>query len=271
MVKKISEKILQGIAGSPHLFFFLDYDGTLTPIVARPGMASLSREQREILLELSRQKNVRVGVISGRTLEDVKKRVGIPGIIYAGNHGLELERVKTKRVHPAAIAFGQVIRKLMPRLESAFSVFPEVLVEDKTFSVSVHYRQLAEDKIEFAKMLLLKEVGTFLSRSQIVFAEGKKVWEIRPPTEWNKGKTVLWLLGNLSGHSQKATLPVYIGDDVTDEDAFRAIGNHGITIRVTDTPSEPSHAQYFLHSAHEVYAFFKKVITLRQGKGLRDG
>ncbi|MFH1801184.1 MAG: trehalose-phosphatase [Candidatus Omnitrophota bacterium] len=264
-MKKISEKILQKIANSPHLFFFLDYDGTLTPIVARPGMASLSRDQREILLELSGLKNVRIGLISGRTLEDVKKCIGIPGIIYAGNHGLELERVKTKRVHPAAIAFRQLIKRLMPRLDLAFSVFPEMLVEDKTFSISVHYRQLPEDKIEFAKMLLLKEVGTFLSRSQIVFAEGKKVWEIRPPTEWNKGKTVLWLLGSLSGHSQKATLPVYIGDDVTDEDAFKAIGHHGVTIRVTEAPSEPSKAEYFLRSSHEVYEFFQRIIRIRQG------
>ncbi|MDD5227079.1 MAG: trehalose-phosphatase [Candidatus Omnitrophica bacterium] len=262
----LNDKIGKRIAQAPRVFFFLDYDGTLTPIVARPGMASLSRDQREILLELSKQRNVRIGVISGRTLEDVKKRIGISGIIYAGNHGLELERVKTKRVHPAAIAFRQLIKKLIPRLELAFSVFPEILVEDKTFSISVHYRQLPEDKIEFARMLLLKEVGIFLSRSQIVLAEGKKVWEIRPPTEWNKGKTVLWLLGNLSGHSQKATLPVYIGDDVTDEDAFKAIGNHGITIRVTNVPSEHSKAEYFLCSSDEVYDFFKKIIRIRQGK-----
>jgi trehalose 6-phosphate phosphatase len=266
-MKKISEKILREIAGSPHLFFFLDYDGTLTPIVARPGMARLSQKQREILLELSQQRNVRIGVISGRTLEDVKKCVGIPGIIYAGNHGLELERSKTKRVHPAAIAFRHVIRTLIPRLELAYAFLPEILIENKTFSVSVHFRQLSEDRIEFAKMILLRETGDLLSKSKIVLAEGKKVWEIRPPTEWNKGRTVLWLLGNLSGHGQRAALPVYIGDDVTDEDAFKAIGDRGITIRVTEDPSEPSTAQYHLHSPDEVYDFFEKILRLRQGKG----
>lgn len=266
----MNDRVLRQVAASQHLFFFLDYDGTLTPIVAKPGMAKLSHGLKEVLFELSKQRNVRIGVISGRTLEDIKKCVGIPGIIYAGNHGLELERVKTKRVHPAAIAFRQIVKKLIPRLEAAFSVFPEVLIEDKIFTVSVHYRQLPEDKIGFAKMILLKEVGAFLSKSQIVFAEGKKVWEVRPPTEWNKGKTVLWLLGNLSGHSQRATLPVYIGDDVTDEDAFKAIGNHGITIRVTDAPSEPSKAQYYLRSSDDVYGFLKKLIKLRREKGSSD-
>lgn len=263
----MNDRVVRQVATSPHLFFFLDYDGTLTPIVARPGMARLSPEHREVLLELSKQRNVRIGVISGRTLEDIKKCVGIPGIVYAGNHGLELERAKTKRVHPAAIAFRHVIRTLMPRLELAYAFLPEILVENKTFSLSVHFRQLPEDKIEFAKMLLLKETGDLLSKSKVVLAEGKKVWEIRPPTEWNKGRTVLWLLGNLSGHRQKAAMPVYIGDDVTDEDAFKAIGNHGITIRVTDAPSEPSKSQYCLRSPDQVYDFFEKIIKFRREKG----
>jgi trehalose-phosphatase len=264
-MKSISEQVLKQIAASPKLFFFLDYDGTLTRIVARPVMARLSANHKDVLLELSKQKDVRIGIISGRTLEDVQKCVAIPGIIYAGNHGLELERSKTKRVHPAAIAFRHVINTLIPRLELAYAFLPEIFVEDKTFSVSVHHRQLPEDKIEFAKMILLKEIGDLLSRSQVVLAEGKKVWEIRPPTEWNKGRTVLWLLGNLSGFSHKAVLPVYIGDDVTDEDAFKVIGNSGITIRVTDDPSKSSSAQYYLPSSDEVYDFFKKIMEIRKG------
>ncbi|HOW60000.1 MAG TPA: trehalose-phosphatase [Candidatus Omnitrophota bacterium] len=264
----MNKKVMEKIASAARLFFFLDYDGTLTPIVARPAMAKLALHHKLILLNLSKQKNTRMAIISGRGLEDIKHRVGIPGIIYAGNHGLEIEGIRMKGVHPSALAFKSIVKKLIHRLEHAYAFFPEVLVEDKTYSVSVHYRQAPEEKIDFLKMILLREVGDFLSNSQLVLAEGKKVWEIRPPTEWHKGRTALWLLGRVVSKAEKNVLPVYIGDDITDEDGFKAIKKNGITIRVTDKTSEPTEAQYGLHSSDEVFVFLKEVMKLRRENAL---
>jgi len=115
-------------------------------------------------------------------------------------------------------------------------------------------------------MILLRETGDLLSRSKVVLAEGKKVWEIRPPTEWNKGRTVLWLLGSVARSSEKSVLPVYLGDDVTDEDAFGVLKNDGITIRVTDVSSAPSKAKYRLRSPDEAYGFLNKIIKIRKAK-----
>ncbi len=173
-MKKINANIIKQIATVQRLFLFMDYDGTLTPIVARPAMAQLLPAQRQILMKCSRQKNVKMAIISGRELEDIKNRVGIPGIVYAGNHGLELEGVGVRGIHPAAIEFRKILKKLIPCLETAFIFFPEIFVEDKKFSVSIHYRQLPEEKIEFVKTILLKGIGSFLSNLRGYLGKGKK-------------------------------------------------------------------------------------------------
>jgi trehalose-phosphatase len=265
-MKRLTAKVIRHIAAARKLFIFLDYDGTLTPIVARPTMAKLSFRQKEILFKLSCEKNIRIAVISGRALEDIQKCVGIPGIIYAGNHGLELKGPKTKQIHPAALAFRKIVKELLIRLERAYAFFPEMLIEDKIFSISVHHRQIPDHRIEFVKMILLKELGTYLSKSQVVLTEGKKVWEIRPPTEWNKGKTAMWLLGNIVCNGQPSVLPLYFGDDLTDEDAFKALKNYGITVRVTSRPQEPSAAKYWLDSPDNVFDFFERIIKIRSHK-----
>lgn len=242
---------------------FLDYDGTLTPIAARPRMAKLPARRREIMLDLSLRPDVKIAVISGRTLEDVKKSVGIRNILYAGNHGLEIETPMLRHVHPAAIEFRRLAKKLASRLRAAYAFMPGIFIEDKTFSVSVHYRQVPEEKVAQANMLLLKEIGSYLSQSRLVLTEGKKVWEIRPPAQWDKGHTVLWLFGRLLANTGKRALPVYLGDDVTDEDAFRALRHRGITVKVTEDPRENSAAEYFLRSPDEVSEFLGRLIKVK--------
>ncbi len=252
-----------------YVVLFLDYDGTLSPIMARPSMARLTFQQREGLKELSHQPGIRLAVISGRALLDVKKRVGVPGLVYAGNHGLELEGPKIRHVHPIAEEFKRLAKKLVDRLQLAYALLPEILVESKTYSISVHYRQVPDDKVEFAKMILFKEIGNYLGKSQVVLAEGKKVWEIRPPTEWNKGKTVLWLLARLMAHTGKRVLPVYIGDDVTDEDAFKALKKNGITIKVADDLKQASAAQYYLWSPEDVFEFIRRLLKMKSSSAVR--
>ena len=242
---------------------FLDFDGTLAPLAPRPELAKMLPSQRKNIKDLSKQKDVQVVVISGRALDNLKKRVGVPGITYVGNHGLELEDPGMRHVHPAALESRLLLKKLSYRLKKAFHFMPQILVENKTFSVSVHYRQLSEDKERFAKVVLLKETGDYLGKGRVVLTEGKKVWEIRPPVEWNKGKTVLWILARVLAQGVKHALPVYLGDDVTDEDAFKALQHRGLSIRVTDNPREKSYATHYLWSPQDVSEFLKRLRKIK--------
>ncbi|MCM8775497.1 MAG: trehalose-phosphatase [Candidatus Omnitrophica bacterium] len=251
-----------------YLVLFLDYDGTLVPMMPRPDMAKLTARKKTIIEKLSKQTDIKVVVISGRELKDVKKCVGIPEIVYAGNHGLELEDPQIKHIHPAAVEFEAFVRKLVDRLKRAYTFLPEILIEGKTFSVSVHYRQVPEKKIELAKMILLKEIGGYLGQSQVGLTEGKKVWEIRPPVAWNKGHTVTWLFGRIIAHIGERALPIYIGDDLTDEDAFRALKHRGITIKVVNDPREETAARYYLLSPNDAFEFLRRLIKMKEKETL---
>ena len=246
------------------LILFLDYDGTLTPIVERPSQAKLSLAGKRILRELVRTPGVKTAIVSGRTLADVKKRVGIPGLIYVGNHGLELEGPSISFTHPQAVEAKKLIAMIKARLKSAFRSFKGVLVEDKFFALSVHHRRLAQAQEGAARALFLKILRPYAKTSGILLTEGKKVWEVRPAVRWNKGTTVLWLYGRvLAQSSEEKILPLYVGDDRTDEDAFRALKPVGISVRVTDGETEESDADYFLRSPAEVYGFLRRVQSLK--------
>ncbi len=242
-----------------NISLFLDYDGTLTPIVARPSLAKLSERERVLLKQLSSLPGVEVAVISGRRLKDVRSRVGLPGLLYAGNHGLEINGPKIRYVHPTAQDFRKLAKELVLKLRLAYTFLPEILIEEKIFSVAIHYRQIRPEKIDFAKIILYRQIGQYLSDGRAILIEGKKVWEIRPATEWNKGRTVLWLLATHMAHQERKVLPIYIGDDLTDEDAFRALKKRGITIKVGDEYKN-SEAQYYLSSPSEVYKFLNRLI-----------
>ncbi|MBI4430760.1 MAG: trehalose-phosphatase [Candidatus Omnitrophica bacterium] len=262
---------------APHLraryvMLFLDYDGTLTPIVERPEMAKLAPDVRNILRELVRQEGIKIVVISGRSLSNLEKLVRIPGLIYVGNHGFELHGSKIHHVHPAAEKSKQLLHKIAGRLKKDYGALLGIIVENKTLTISIHYRRLDPGKVDFAKLLLFKEIGQYLSRSQVVLREGKKVWEVRPAIEWDKGKTVLWFLARVLSSAQRSVRPVYIGDDLTDEDAFRVLKRRGLGIKVTNDPNEATEAAYHLNSPAEVFEFLERLkqIKIARKYGARD-
>ncbi len=248
------------------ILLFLDFDGTLTPIVQRPELARLPPRARKVLSDLSRSSDVTVCVVSGRSLPDLKNRVRIPGLVYAGNHGFEIDGPKISHVHPSADSFKDLLKKIAKSLELVFKPIPGILVENKKFTLSIHYRMADPQKVDYAKLLLFREIGGYLGKSQVVLTEGKKVWEIRPPIEWNKGRTVLWLFARLLAKSKERVLPVFIGDDMTDEDAFKALRHRGMGIRVTDEPEKPTEAAYFLYSPAEVFSFLKRLSHLKSSE-----
>ena len=237
---------------------FLDYDGTLTPIVDRPEQATLSDRMRATLARLARV--CKTAVVSGRSLEDVRNLVDLPGLYYAGNHGLQISGPdETEIKHEKGREYLGLIETACEKLEARLGDIEGILIENKEFSLSVHYRLVEENKVP-----AIEEVVDELVKSEDGLRKhsGKKVFEIRPRIDWDKGKAVLWLLDVLE---LDEAVPLYIGDDVTDEDAFRALRDRGIGIRVMDG-SEPSRARYRLHGSGEVRDFLEKLATIAEQK-----
>jgi trehalose 6-phosphate phosphatase len=252
------EEIFRQAAGK-QLAVFLDYDGTLTPIVSRPEDAVLDPKMRQTLKELAEA--CFVAVISGRDLPDVQNLVGLDNLVYAGSHGFDITGPKGQRLeHQSGQEFlpalDQAEQALRDRLEDKI---PGVQVERKKFSVAVHYRRAAAGRVGEVEGV----VDQVLTDSRrLRKSTGKKIFELQPDLDWHKGKALLWLLKQL-GLDRPDVLPVYLGDDVTDEDAFAVLQDRGLGIAVQDAPG-PTRARYRLRRPDEVRKFLQALITLAQ-------
>ncbi len=253
---ELSEK-LQG--RRPALF--LDYDGTLTPIVSRPELAVLSNEGRSILKRLAA--SYPTAIISGRGRDDVEGLVGLPNLAYAGSHGFDI-------VGPGGAAVGhavadwiepvmeQVAGRVKPRLEGIGGA----LIEEKRFSIAIHYRLADEASVPRIESIVDEAVAT---DARLKKTHGKKVFEVRPDVDWDKGKALLFLIEAL-GLDSPDVIPFYIGDDVTDEDAFEVLRDRGIGILVSEEPRSTK-AAYWVQAPWEVHAFFERLLSLGGGAG----
>jgi len=260
------EPFVADVRAAAHVLFLSDYDGTLTPIVSRPEEAILPPAVREKLAALAAKPAFSVGIISGRALNELRGLVGINGIYYAGNHGLEIEGPGLKFISPGAEAAQALIRELNGQLSASLGGITGVIVEDKGLSLSVHYRLVREGEEDKVTDIFRQVTSPYLGAGKIRVTSGKKVWEVRPPVDWHKGKAVgtindkiklLLRVGQL--------LTIYLGDDNTDEDAFRVLHRQqgwGILVG-GDNPA--SSAGYFLDSTSEVEAFLGRLLELATG------
>lgn len=247
------------------IILFCDYDGTLTPIVKRPELANLSNEMKDILYQL--KKSCTVVIVSGRELSDLENMVGINGLYYAGNHGFEIigpAHFATK--FEIGLEFLNDVKQAYDELSFSLASFEKCLIENKKFSLSVHYRLVPENQIGDIE----KIVDAVLAKhSRLAKHHGKKVFELRPNLDWNKGKAVNFILEQLHG-KEKDYFPVYLGDDVTDEDAFGVVKSNGIGLLVSDEVKD-TQAQYRLHDANEVLYFLKTLLSMMtQSKTLQE-
>jgi trehalose 6-phosphate phosphatase len=241
-------KKIQGKA----IFLFLDFDGTLCPIVEDPAEACLSQMGIETLQRLAKKDTVKVAIISGRKLSDIKSKVPVDDFIYSGNHGLEIEGHGIHYNHPVPGAYYDEIQNLGKILHDAFARFKGVIIENKELSLSIHFRMAEEGRLEeIHKIIAANNVNGLLQ-----VRNDKKTCEIMPDLQWDKGKAVLNILDHYS--QQHDLVPVYIGDALTDEDAFKALKKDGITIRVG--PSQSSAAEYYLQNIEDVYRFIDVLI-----------
>src|SRR5215471_3156861 len=233
------------------LAVFLDYDGTLTPIVSHPEDAWLSESMRETLRSLAGR--LPVAILSGRDLDDVRGRVLVDGIVYAGSHGFDIAGAGGLRRELGA-AYLPMLDAAETELREALDEIPGAQLERKHFSVAAHYRNVNENEA----FRIAQAVDTVAARHrELRRIDGKKVYELLPDIDWNKGKAVLWLLETLELERGNA-LPIYIGDDRTDEDAFSALEKRGVGILVSEQPQVTA-ASYWLNSPEEVECFLRAV------------
>ncbi len=237
---------------------FLDYDGTLTPIVDQPDRAVLPDRRRRILERLAERHPTTL--VSGRSRADVFGFVGLENLNYAGSHGFDIAAISAEG-EPLR---HQVAEEVVPQVEAVTAELTEklagvegALVEPKRFTVAVHYRLVSEDEKSAVEGAIDNALETHPALQK---SHGKEVFEIRPRMDWDKGKAVLWLMEALALDGPDVT-PLYIGDDTTDEDAFRALTGRGIGILVADLPRETA-ATYSLQDTEEVEVFLERLASI---------
>lgn len=254
------------IGQAQKLSLFLDYDGTLTPIVSRPELALCPPEVKLLLEKLRDLPNVDLAIISGRALEDVWEKVGVPGIIYVGNYGLSLRNPigvhKKKLSNSRQKEFGQI------GLEAKESLgkIQGILFEDKGLILAVHYRNVPQEDVNQIQKALQEITEKWKDRWQI--HHGKMVFEIQPRVDFNKGKAVQDIL---KGIPPQGLLPITLGDDSADEDAFRAIGKKGISVYVGEPIETPSEAEFYLKDPREVMEFLRRCEEIMRRKQALPG
>lgn len=232
---------------------FLDYDGCLSPIVKDPDKAILSEEMRDTLKRLAQV--CPVAVVSGRDRANVEKLVQLEQLYFAGSHGFDITGPGNMQTEPGGA------KDALPALDKAAVVLKERLqdvdgafVERKRYAIAVHYRNVADNQVEKVKKVTAEVLE---EQPQLKEGLGKKIIELKPNLDWHKGKAVLWLMEELN-LNKPDIIPLYIGDDITDEDAFATLQGQGIGVLVGEH-DEKTAATYRLEDVNEVQQFLEKL------------
>jgi trehalose 6-phosphate phosphatase len=254
---------------------FLDYDGTLTPIVDRPEDALISDRMRQAVRRAAER--FPVAVVSGRDRKVVQQLMGVDDLIVAGSHGFDIWSPSGGAIErQEGTEFKELLEEVRRRLESELGGIQGALVEPKSNSVAAHYRLVSEaerPRVERVVRQILDE-----HPDELKVTPGKMVYEIQPKIDWDKGKAVLYLLQAL-GLERDDVVPVYLGDDTTDEDAFRALSGRGIGVFVgrADDPEvagRKTAADYALKSIEDVERLLDALARWAPGRavaGEREG
>jgi len=211
---------------APGLFVAVDFDGTLAPIAEDPDEPTATPESRAALERLVDSRDAEVAVVSGRALHDLVDRVGVDGVTYVGNHGLERRREGDREVRLDINGYRWAIADVARRLRRELAPVIGASVEDKDLTVSVHYRRTPEPQAPQVASAVEAVVAAVDPDFRVV--EGKQVFEIRPAVDCDKGSAV----ADLAAETPPEWTTVYVGDDTTDEDAFRAVTPEGVAVLV---------------------------------------
>jgi trehalose 6-phosphate phosphatase len=244
------EAVTEAVSDADGLAVFTDFDGTLAPIVDRPDAATMPPTVEEELAVLRDHPETVVAVVSGRALDDLRERVDVDGIAYAGNHGLELHADGETVVNPDAQQARNAINAVCQRLRETIDV-PGAVVENKGVTATVHYRMVDDSGVP----LVRDRVQDAVAPTSLRLTEGKEVLELRPDVKWDKGRAVEWLLDRLTADAERWP-PVYVGDDTTDEAAFRSLPADGVGVKVGEGETA---AEFRVEDVDDVRRFFEGV------------
>jgi trehalose 6-phosphate phosphatase len=241
------------LAGRP-LILFSDFDGTLVPIRQVPWDVEVPEDLARFFEFFSSREDMLPCIVTGRPMSDIKTLFGLAGIMYVANHGLHVACPEYDWVHPEKEKIEASLNFVMERLGPDLEPFPNIFMEFKGLTLGVHHR-LEEE--ESAVRKTKKAIDSILKESSypLRVMEGKKVFEIRPALDWDKGKGVLAVLG--MSQYEEEPLCIYIGDDRTDEDAFKALRDSGVTVKVGRNAR--TLAEYYLDSPSEVVEMLGRI------------
>lgn len=241
---------IRAARASRPLLLLSDFDGTLCEFLPDPAAVWLSTTRRELLLRLSAQPRTTVGIVSGRRLDDVRLRSGLPGpgIFVAGLHGLEIEGRGERFAHPAMDGARRRAQELAAQLRPVVSSIPGAFIEDKDLSIAVHFREAEPAGQALLSEAFAERLRGPLAAGDVRVMRGSCVLEVLPNIAWNKGHAVQWIADRVARDGEHP-FTVYLGDDATDEDAFRAITAHGMRIAASDRVTA---ADYFVDGPAQV-------------------
>ena len=251
------------------LMLLLDIDGTLSPIAPRPDVAIVPAATQRVLTELERKPDVHIAVISGRSVQDARRLVGVPGVWTIGNHGFEVAPPnQPPSVREDARQFAERVRAAGHRAIALGERVPGVVVEDKRWTLSVHYRLADPDVVP----RLADEVHAIAHEHGLVVTHGKKILELRPPIHIDKGSAAVELAAHLGALGDGASL-VGAGDDRTDEDMFRALRARMpscVTVRVgEDASAHETSAEFRIPDPAAMREFLEILLARRTEAGAR--
>jgi trehalose-phosphatase len=245
------------------LVVMLDVDGTLAPIVEMFDQATVPPETRRAVAALAERDDVHVALVSGRSADVARRMVGVDNLWVAGNHGFELEGPQGEDLaDPSVYRYRDVVASAVARLAPAVAAMHGVIVENKAITLSVHWR-LADPETAGPLREAIDQVTQPLG---LRITEGKRIFEIRPPALIDKGTAVLALAERLTRGREGASI-VFAGDDVTDEDAIRALRLHhpdAVTVRILGEESSPTEAEFSLGDTRAMRAFLEELARMRE-------
>lgn len=272
-------------AKGKRIALFLDYDGTLSPIVDNPDCAFMSETMRAAVKKVA--KYFPTAIISGRSRNKVYEFVGLTELYYAGSHGMDImcpvkpsisddqpscfsstdKQGKDVNLFQPAVEFLPMIREVFISLVESTKGIEGAKVENNKFCVSVHYRNVDEKNWDLVAQCVHDILKDY---PRLRLTHGRKVLEVRPVINWDKGKAVTFLLESLGLSDCNNVLPMYVGDDRTDEDAFKVLRekNCGYGILVSSKPKENSSAYYSLRDPSEVMEFLNSLVRWTKSSAL---
>lgn len=262
-LQHLNTTIKQQLEGK-RLLVFLDYDGTLTPIVVRPNEAFLPSGTRTTLQQLAGV--VPVSIVTGRSLEKIVDFVNLDELYYAGSHGFKIRGPRGTDIgHDVATSMRPDMEAAIEALTARIAHIPGAEVEDNFLAVSVHYRSVDPSQVQDIEHV----VDTYLEETEYKLTKhhGKMVYELRPRVEWNKGYAVQWLVAHVThalGCAAEDVASMYIGDDTSDEDAFAVLSHmpHSVSILVCAGRRDTTHAVYQLRDPGEVNVFLQGITRI---------